>query len=53
MAVDERMSPASFAVRGVILIAAAAVALFNGSLLSPIYDSVSYILYLSTHGISH
>jgi hypothetical protein len=48
MAVKARMNPADFAARGVVLIAAAAVALFNGSLLSPIFDSVSYILYLST-----
>ena len=48
MMLDERVSPVSVAVRGLMLIAAAAIALFNGSLLSPIFDSVSYILYLTT-----
>jgi hypothetical protein len=36
------------ALRGVLLLAACAVAFFNGSLWSPIFDSVSYVLYLST-----
>ena len=35
-------------VRGLLILAACAVALFNGSLWSPVYDSVSYILYLAT-----
>jgi hypothetical protein len=38
------------AARGLILLAACAVALFNGSLWSPVYDSVAYILYLATRG---
>ena len=37
-------------VRGLLLIAAAALALFNGSLWSPFFDSVAYILYLTTRG---
>ena len=37
--------------RVLLLLAACAVALFNGSLWSPIYDSVSYILYLGTRSI--
>lgn len=48
MTMEKRVNPVDLAVRSLILIAAAAAALFNGSLLSPIYDSVSYILYLST-----
>jgi hypothetical protein len=51
MVVEARINPAELAARGVILIAAVGVALFNGSLLSPIYDSVSYILYLSTRNL--
>ena len=35
-------------VRGVMLAAAGAVALFNGWERSPIYDSVAYLLYLAT-----
>ena len=41
----------TFAVRGLLLIAAAAVALFNGSLWSPFFDSIAYILYLTTRGV--
>jgi hypothetical protein len=45
------VSPLTFAVRGLLLIAAAAIALFNGSLWSPFYDSIAYILYLTTRGV--
>jgi hypothetical protein len=38
------------AIRGLILAAACVVALFFGSLWSPVYDSVAYILYLATRG---
>ena len=38
------------AVRGLLLLTACGVALFNGSLWSPVYDSVAYILYLATRG---
>jgi hypothetical protein len=38
------------AVRGALLLAACAVALFNGSLWSPVFDSVAYVLYLATRG---
>lgn len=38
------------AVRGLLLMTASAVAFFNGSLWSPIFDSVSYVLYLATRG---
>src|SRR5262245_35013137 len=34
--------------RGVMLVVAGAVALFNGWERSPIYDSVAYLLYLAT-----
>ena len=36
--------------RGLMLLAACVVALFNGSLWSPVYDSVAYILYLAMRG---
>lgn len=36
--------------RCVLLGAAVVVALFNGSLWSPLFDSVAYILYLATRG---
>ena len=45
------VSPLTYAVRGLLLIAAAAIALFNGSLWSPFFDSVAYILYLTTRGV--
>lgn len=38
-------------VRGVLLIAVAALSLFNGSLWSPFFDSVAYVLYLTTRGM--
>src|SRR5688572_523064 len=41
------VDPLTFAVRGMLLVAAAAIALFNGSLWSPFFDSVAYILYLT------
>ena len=44
-------SPLTLAMRGLLLIAAAAIALFNGSLWSPFFDSVAYILYLTTRGV--
>jgi hypothetical protein len=37
-------------VRGALLVAAAAVAFFNGTTWSPFFDSVAYILYLATRG---
>jgi hypothetical protein len=36
--------------QGFLLIAAVAVAGFNGSRWSPFYDSVAYVLYLATRG---
>jgi hypothetical protein len=48
---SERLSPVTYVVRGLLLIAAAALALFNGSLSSPFFDSVSYVLYLTTRGL--
>ena len=45
------VNPLTFAVRGMLLVAAAAIALFNGSLWSPFFDSVAYILYLTTRGV--
>src|SRR5688500_5373731 len=45
------VDPLTFAVRGMLLVAAAAIALFNGSLWSPFFDSVAYILYLTTRGV--
>jgi hypothetical protein len=51
MAHSERLSPVTLMVRGVLLITAAALALFNGSLWSPFFDSVAYILYLTTRGL--
>ena len=45
------VNPQTFAVRGLLLMAAAAIALFNGSLWSPFFDSISYILYLTTRGV--
>jgi hypothetical protein len=48
---SERLSPVTHIVRGVLLVAAAALALFNGSLWSPFFDSVSYVLYLTTRGV--
>jgi hypothetical protein len=45
------VDPLIFAVRGLLLVAAAAIALFNGSLWSPFFDSVAYILYLTTRGV--
>lgn len=45
------VDPQTFAVRGLLLVAAAAIALFNGSLWSPFFDSVAYILYLTTRGV--
>ena len=47
---NERSSPMTLVVRGLLLIAAAALALFNGSLWSPFFNSVAYILYLTTRG---
>ena len=47
---NERSSPMTRVVRGLLLIAAAVLALFNGSLWSPFFDSVAYILYLTTRG---
>ncbi|MBX9589903.1 MAG: hypothetical protein K2X43_11395 [Hyphomonadaceae bacterium] len=44
-------SLAALAVKGLLLVAAAAIALFNGSLWSPVFDSVAYILYLTTRGM--
>jgi hypothetical protein len=50
------MSPAAgpgpwgLATRGILLLSACAVALFNGSLWSPMFDSVAYVLYLATRG---
>jgi len=51
MGPSERLNPVTHVVRGVLLIAAAALALFNGSLWSPFFDSVAYILYLTTRGL--
>ena len=48
---SERLSTVTHVVRGLLLIAAAALALFNGSLWSPFFDSVSYVLYLTTRGL--
>ena len=45
------VNPLTFAVHGLLLTAAAAIALFNGSLWSPFFDSISYILYLTTRGV--
>ncbi len=50
MILNERSSPMTLVVRGLLLIAAAALALFNGSLWSPFFNSVAYILYLTTRG---
>ena len=50
MTPSERLSPVTHVVHGVLLITAAALALFNGSLWSPFFDSVAYILYLTTRG---
>lgn len=50
MTVNERPSVLVLAMRGLLLIAAAGIALFNGSLWSPFFDSVAYILYLTTRG---
>jgi hypothetical protein len=44
-------SPLTLAMRGLLLLAAGATALFNGSLWSPFYDSIAYILYLTTRGV--
>jgi hypothetical protein len=38
------------ATQGVLIVAALAVAAFNGSGWSPYYDSVAYVLYLATRG---
>jgi hypothetical protein len=44
MPVNDRPALAVHAVRGLLLMAAGAVASFNGSLWSPVFDSVSYFL---------
>jgi hypothetical protein len=36
--------------QGVLIAAALAVALFNGTEWSPFYDSIAYVLYLATRG---
>lgn len=51
MILHERASAMTLIVRGVLLIAAAALALFNGSLWSPFFDTVAYVLYLTTRGM--
>ena len=43
-------SPAARAAHIVVFLAACAVALFNGTLSSPIYDSISQLMYLATRG---
>lgn len=45
------VGPLTPAMRGLLLMAAAAIALFNGSLWSPFFDSIAYILYLTTRGV--
>lgn len=50
MPLNERASVVTLVLRGLLLMAAAAIALFNGSLWSPFFDSVAYILYLTTRG---
>lgn len=47
---NNRSSLAVNVVRGLLMIATCAVAFFNGSLWSPVFDSVSYVLYLATRG---
>lgn len=47
---SERSIPVTLIVRSVMLAVAAALALFNGSLWSPFFDSIAYILYLTTRG---
>ncbi len=51
MTLNERPGTAVLVMRGLLLVAAAAIALFNGSLWSPVFDSVAYILYLTTRGM--
>jgi len=51
MTLNERPGTAVLVMRGLLLVAAAAIALFNGSLWSPFFDSIAYILYLTTRGL--
>lgn len=50
MPLTQRAGVANLLARGVLLLAAAVIALFNGSLWSPFFDSIAYILYLTTRG---
>ena len=50
MSVNHSSGHGALVARGLLLIAAGAVALFNGSLWSPFFDSVAYILHLATRG---
>jgi hypothetical protein len=46
----DRVSHTVRIVQGLMLVAACAAALFNGSASSPFHDSVAYILYLAARG---
>jgi hypothetical protein len=50
MTTDARAGWGRLIARSILLMAAAAIALFNGSLWSPFFDSVAYIMYLTTRG---
>lgn len=50
MSVEHSPSHGVRVARGVLLMAAVVVALCNGSLWSPFFDSVAYILHLATRG---
>ena len=46
----QTQSPAALGIRALLLTATGAVALFNGTTLSPFFDPVAYILYLASRG---
>jgi hypothetical protein len=48
--VDGTKNPSARVARALLLTATGAVALFNGTTLSPFFDSVAYILYLASRG---
>ena len=47
---DGTKNPSARVARALLLTATGAVALFNGTTLSPFFDSVAYILYLASRG---
>lgn len=50
MAVDQARHYPSIVTHGLLLTSTVAVSLLNGTILSPLYDSIAYLLYLVTRG---